>query len=156
MRKFIYIFCIFIVSCSPKREMIGEDKLKEFDGYYIYYRRGTIFINSYKNFNNQCSPMIVYYTSETLDSISNKLNIKKTICISDTIKIKSLAKKFLLLYPKYEVTNLSYDSNNSMSFGYSNPSSPEYVKFLNSNLKDKNVDIRNYKLIEDNWYKLKK
>ena len=154
MIRFLFFLLLFTMACSTKREFLDEVKLKEFDGYYIYFRKETIFINKYENLNNKCSPIIVYYTNNSVDSISNKLNDFKT-CKYDSLKIKLLSEKFLLLYSKYKVTNISYCSNENMSYGYWNPYYPEYVKFLNEDYKSKKLNLDKYKPIENNWYELK-
>ena len=149
----LFLFSFFI-SCNSKKEILDEKELKDFKGYYTYFRRGAIMINSYDNLNNKCSPVIVYYTNNHIDSLSNKLNKFKT-CRFDSLKIKLLSKKLLFLFSKYKITNISYNPNKNMSYGYWNPYYPDYVKFLNEDYKSKKLNLDKYKPIENNWYELK-
>jgi hypothetical protein len=156
MRYFKFIILLSLFSCCSKhKELISEEMLKQYEGYSIYYHRGTIFINSFENYKNNCSPIIVYYSKNKLDSISNKLNIDNTKCKIDSLKIKLLAQKFIELYPKYRVTNLSYFSDCKMSFGYSKPSKPEFIKIFNDSLINKYIALDDYKLLKNGWYELK-
>lgn len=155
--RYLLITLLFLFSfCSNHNQLVPEKILEQFEGYSVYFNKGTVFINSFENFEiNNCSPVIVYYSGNKIDSISNKLNDENTRCILDTIKVKLLAQKFIDLYPKYGVTNLCYFPNYKMSFGYSMPSKPEFIKFFNDSLINKSITIERYRLHKNGWYELK-
>ena len=162
---FILVLIItFLNSCNNENHIdkydVNIDSLKTLPNNFYAYRGGSVFIENWEyriwfKLNSSGNIENVSNVQDYANYKGDKLTAIKKYKI-DTVKIKTIAQKFIKLSRKFKFGHIKIDKENKIYFSSRKEPIEQYVMILNDSLKKVYYKNKDFRLLKNGWFENKK